>query len=804
MRTANNNSNFTIEALVAKYRNYVNDNCPKTTLEYAPTGEIVEVSNPHYYMESLLLSLYTSAAGDKVNKNVVNALAGYSHLYQDYYKDALTNEEYEFLLNNFALFMDNLISVYPFSEVLSQPSRISLIKKYLLPQKGGKLLIANTGFDVPCLFPDCTCEGYFGTEDNTESWAFGQILLYAKGVQSKMDTCMFYEGIGYRTLLPEKNSVDYIVYGAHEDITYYDILSLYEALTPNGRMLIFVDKTDMQSKNDYYRELRNRLVKDKAISTIVSYSDSEPLSRADTIRLLLVIDKKENNTTKIFSLPLKTEIEIESSKLNPGCLWPGYYLAVRPEKGIMLSCLASCPSRKEDLKHFKELLGGKFQWEESGDDLRLVLPEWMLNLSIAIASDLSPEYKDANLCNKDLLLVSDSSMDHWRNTMRVVEHPCVLLAATGDTTRELSLGFFDKVNGHKYARAKGMPCLFPKESADVKYLAAVLLLPVVKEQILAICDGSLYGTNFDQMLDLVIVPEHDEKERLSFLAETNYEALSSSQEELKQESEQYKKSIRMRKHALTQSLSSVEAMFYALNSYRKKHGVLNNEDVISRIKKTTVSEAFEYIDRSFKDLMPALEHIAEVEHTFEKPEWIDPEKFIEDYIQKSEKGWLNFKPVVMWKYGHNQAVEDLKDPESGDIVIRKGDSLNLFLFPKDALVRVFDNIILNAKTHGFGDKTRNEYQVRFSWYADDMSLTIEIDNNGSPIPRDRDTATLLEYGVSTDLHHDGHNGIGCNEIDDIMKRYDGKVEIVSLPNDEFPVKYKLTFNRSNSVGVLKP
>ena len=770
MRTANNNSNFTVEALVAKYRNYVNDNCPKTTLEYAPTGEIVEVSNPHYYMESLLLSLYTSAAGDKVNKNVVNALAGYSHLYQDYFKDALTNEEYEFLLNNFALFMDNLISVYPFSEVLSQPSRISLIKKYLLPQKGGNLLIANTGFDVPCLFPDCTCEGYYGTEDNTESWAFGQILLYAKGVQSKMDTCMFYEGIGYRTLLPEKNSVDYIVYGAHEDITYYDILSLYEALTPNGRMLIFVDKTDMQSKNDYYRELRNRLVKDKAISTIVSYSDSEPLSRADTIRLLLVIDKKENNTTKIFSLPLKKEIEIESSKLNPGCLWPGYYLAVRPEKGIMLSCLASCPSRKEDLKHFKELLGGKFQWEESGDDLRLVLPEWMLNLSIAIASDLSPEYKDANLCNKDLLLVSDSSMDHWRNTMRVVEHPCVLLAATGDTTRELSLGFFDKVNGHKYARAKGMPCLFPKESADVKYLAAVLLLPVVKEQILAICDGSLYGTNL----------------------------------EMKKEHEQYRKSVRMRKHALTQSLSSVEAMFYALNSYRKKHGVLNNEDVISRIKKTTVSEAFEYIDRSFKDLMPALEHIAEVEHTFEKPEWIDPEKFIEDYIQKSEKGWLNFKPVVMWKYGHNQAVEDLKDPESGDIVIRKGDSLNLFLFPKDALVRVFDNIILNAKAHGFGDKSRNEYQVRFSWYADGMSLTIEIDNNGSPIPSDRDTATLLEYGVSTDLHHDGHNGIGCNEIDDIMKRYDGKVEIVSLPNDEFPVKYKLTFNRSNSVGVLKP
>jgi len=384
-----------------------------------------------------------------------------------------------------------------------------------------------------------------------------------------------------------------------------------------------------------------------------------------------------------------------------------------------------------------------------------------------------------------------------------VEHPCVLLAATGDTTRELSLGFFDKVNGHKYARAKGMPCLFPKESVDVKYLAAVLLLPVVKEQILAICDGSLYGTNFDQMLDLVIVPEHDEKERLSFLAETNYEALSSSQEELKQESEQYRKSIRMRKHALTQSLSSVEAMFYALNSYREKHGILNNEDVISRVKKTTVHEAFEFISQGLKDMMPALEHIAEVEYTFEKPEWIDPEKFIEDYIQKNEKGWLNFKPVVTWEHGHNQAAEDLKDPVSGEIIIRKGDSLNVFFFPKDALERVFKNIISNAKAHGFGDKLRNDYQVRFSWHTDGMSLTIEIENNGYPIPSDRDTASLLEYGVSTKLHHDGHNGIGCNEIDDIMKRYDGKIEIVSLPGNEFPVKYILTFNRSNNVRSFK-
>ena len=80
-------------------------------------------------------------------------------------------------------------------------------------------------------------------------------------------------------------------------------------------------------------------------------------------------------------------------------------------------------------------------------------------------------------------------------------------------------------------------------------------------------------------------------------------------------------------------------------------------------------------------------------------------------------------------------------------------------------------------------------------------MKLEIANNGTPIPSDRDTASLFEYGVSSKLHQDGHNGIGCNVIDDIMRRYDGKVEIVSSPEDEFTVKYILTF-KSNILYIL--
>jgi signal transduction histidine kinase len=241
-------------------------------------------------------------------------------------------------------------------------------------------------------------------------------------------------------------------------------------------------------------------------------------------------------------------------------------------------------------------------------------------------------------------------------------------------------------------------------------------------------------------------------------------------------------------------------MFNALNNYRNLHnGIISDNELISRVKGTTVKKAFEFIDKNIKDMMPALEHIADVEYSFNKPEWIDPEQFVEEYITKKGNGWLNFKSTITWEKGHNQAKDDLKDPETDQLILKKGDAVNMLLFPTDALERVLNNIVSNAQAHGFTDSSRKDYELRFSWHTDGIALIVEIENNGTAIPSDRDTASLLEYGVSSALHQNGHNGIGCNEIDDIMRRYDGRVEIVSSPENEFTVKYVLIFNRSNIV-----
>lgn len=331
----------------------------------------------------------------------------------------------------------------------------------------------------------------------------------------------------------------------------------------------------------------------------------------------------------------------------------------------------------------------------------------------------------------------------------------------------------------------------PNNGVELVTLAAVLKMPVVYNQIIAY---ERFGLS--EHLNDIIVPYDkwlidDEVSRL-----LNEEETANN---LKTNYENIKKSVRMRKHALTQSMSSIQAMFNALNVYRvRKDGKITDDEILSRVKGTTVNEAFDYLSRNIKGIMPVLEHIADVEYSFGDPEWIEPESFIADYISKNEKGWISFAPIVTWEEGGNKAKENIIDPLTGMILFRKGEAFSQFMFPKAALEKILDNIVSNAQSHGF-DKSRNDYHIKFSWYAEKNKIKLLIENNGSPIPDDRDLASLLEYGISTALHSDGHNGIGCNEIDDIMQRYDGKVEIISSPKEEYTVKYLLTFNRSNNI-----
>lgn len=815
MRTANNTNNYTVEALVAKYRNFVKENTPMTTYSCegedfdAPLSDIDASSD-----QQLIVSLYRSVAKENADTEVLAAMSDYS---EHFYINALSRAEFDFLCQNFSEVIEyefnhraewHACTQMPLTDYYEKLKY--LIKERVSFKKNQTVFIPDAGFcDIAMYFKGCVVKGYTSIrarrfEDMDIVWALGQIRLYAAGIKSEIVPFIDLNEEITVSHLQDKDLVDLVV--CISSLHRYD--TLYNLLKKGGQMYLFAQRDDLV---DYarYREFRykkmgeefdeheekkaltrkeflNKLIKSRAIHSLVSYNDKDTAFDVSVDCILLHIEKKSHSKVVVESINRDVVSEVNPSVLDADLLWPGYYMVNRPKDGKPLSALVKMFNTEDEV--VEQYWAREDKGIKLSGDLRVLTPR-----------NFGDKYADTCMDEKDLTKLSDPMFEGWEPHMLSIHHPgvCVL----GNTEKWL-VGYVKDDPTNKFVCIDIVPYLLPKRNIDVRYIAALLLFPEVKEQILTICDGSITAKTMSLILDRIIVPKHTPKERIQFLADANYEALLSTQQEMKKNHEDYKKAVRMRKHALTQSLSSIKSQFRSLNAFRLRNGgKLADDDQISRITKRTVSEAFEYLSSKIEDMMPIMEHIADVEYSFETPEWIDPEQFMEDFIEKNGRGWLSFTPVITWEKGHNRHKSTIIDPLTKEVAVKKGDVMYSLWFPKDALVRVLNNIISNAKSHAFIDESRKDYQLRFSWHTEGITIKLEIENNGAPIPADRDTASLLEYGVSSALHQDGHNGIGCNEINDIMQRYDGNVEIVSTPQNEFTVKYVLSF-KSNILYSL--
>lgn len=794
MQTVNNN--FTVEALVAKYRNFVDEHCPKS----CESDGVHKFDMPYNdeAEEQLLATLYKRVAGENADQAILEALSKYV---ADFYVDALKETELVFLANHFSEVSEsifdclyhNLRTTLDFS--LEKPSKVAYDTLTTAKIGTGKtIFIANSGFgDIAMLFPGCTIKGYSSEEEicKNKVWALGQIRLFAAGIKSEIkqyskDT----ENSQYMA------DIDIAIFGATENSSCIKAEMLFTFMPQNSESMLFMNKREAVDLS--LANFTTKLAKDKQIYSIVSLKETEETqARSTEKRIFLHVNKAVNSSICIKNAVTGKETKISPDLLNPEILWPSYYLTAKPKEGMSLSEIVSFQDLKP--KNKEDIVFKKTRFNDEKECIEWILSDKEKNILVVAPTNLSTRYEDAKLCKENLHPAGTPLFEKQLGLLSNIMQPCVLLFGRKD---KLVAGYIKDLPSEGIVAYWLFACLVPKEGIDVRYVAALLLTPEVRNQIISICEGEVDAQLFPLIMDKIIVPNHTDLERATFLSEANYNAFESSRKELEQEHESYIKAVRMRKHALTQSASAIEATFYALNAYRERqNGTISNNERISHIKQTTVKDAFEYLSMATKDLLVKLDHIADVEYTFTKPEWINPEEFVESYIQKHENGWVNFKPVVKWAKGHNLADKDLTDL-SGETILHKGEPIYTMMFPRDALKQILDNIVSNAISHGFIDKSYHNYQLRFSWETDGTALKMCVENNGAPIPSDRSTSSLLEYGVSTSLNSNGHHGIGCNEIDSIMRKYDGKIELVSSPDDEFRVKYILTFNRTNILKTL--
>ena len=804
MQTVNNN--FTVEALVAKYRNFVKENCPKELAWDPETGEFPAPMDPidTYPEAHLLVTLYKRVASENTDQNILEALSKYTAAF---YTNALNEEEMDFLANHFSkvstFIFNNFADKYTKGWIGRPTQKVyEIIEKLKKVEAGKTIFIGGAGLcDMALLFPNCTIKGYseydFFEEHigDKEMWALGQIRLFAAGIKSEIKP--FHEDTKNSQYMSD---VDIAIFDTADRYSYpfsNGSEHLFQYMKPNSKFLLFLDKQNAAGNS--MAGLTKMLVEKKCIYSIVSFEEPNAIFGTNTTKTTICVcaNKAVSNVVCIKNDATGDLIQLSANMLDPTILWPSYYLTAKSKEGIALSEIVSFQDLKP--KNMEDIVFKKTTFNDEKECIEWILSDKEKNILVVAPTNLSTRYEDAKLCKEILHPAGDPLFEKQLGLLCNIMQPCVLLYGRKD---KLVAGYIKDLPSEGIVAYRQFACLVPKEGIDVRYVAALLLTPEVKNQIMSICEGEVDAQLFPLIMDKIIVPNHTDLERATFLSEANYNAFESSRKELEQEHKSYIKAVRMRKHALTQSASSIEATFYALNAYReRKNGTISDNERISRIAQTTVKDAFEYLSKATKDLLVKLDHIADVEYTFTKPEWINPEEFVESYIQKHENGWVNFKPVVKWAKGHNLADKDLTDL-SGETILHKGEPIYTMMFPRDALKQILDNIVSNAISHGFKDESRNDYQLCFSWETDGIALKICVENNGAPIPADRSTSSLLEYGVSTSLNSNGHHGIGCNEIDGIMRKYDGKIELVSSPDDEFRVKYILTFNRTNILKTL--
>lgn len=804
MQTVNNN--FTVEALVAKYRNFVDEHCPKESYWDPKEGNISgPLDSIDCYAEAhLLVTLYKRIAGENTDQNILEALSKYTAAF---YTNALNEEEMDFLANHFSkvstFIFNNFADKYTKGWIGRPTQKVyEIIEKLKKVEAGKTIFIGGAGLcDMALLFPNCTIKGYseydFFEEHigDKEMWALGQIRLFAAGIKSEIKP--FHEDTKNSQYMSD---VDIAIFDTADRYSYpfsNGSEHLFQYMKPNSKFLLFLDKQNAAGNS--MAGLTKMLVEKKCIYSIVSFEEPNAIFGTNTTKTTICVcaNKAVSNVVCIKNDATGDLIQLSANMLDPTILWPSYYLTAKSKEGIALSEIVSFQDLKP--KNMEDIVFKKTTFNDEKECIEWILSDKEKNILVVAPTNLSTRYEDAKLCKENLHPAGDPLFEKQLGLLCNIMQPCVLLYGRND---KLVAGYIKDLPSEGIVAYRQFACLVPKEGIDVRYVAALLLTPEVKNQIMSICEGEVDAQLFPLIMDKIIVPNHTDLERATFLSEANYNAFESSRKELEQEHKSYIKAVRMRKHALTQSASSIEATFYALNAYReRKNGTISDNERISRIAQTTVKDAFEYLSMATKDLLVKLDHIADVEYTFTKPEWINPEEFVESYIQKHENGWVNFKPVVKWAKGHNLADKDLTDL-SGETILHKGEPIYTMMFPRDALKQILDNIVSNAISHGFIDKSYHNYQLRFSWETDGTALKMCVENNGAPIPSDRSTSSLLEYGVSTSLNSNGHHGIGCNEIDSIMRKYDGKIELVSSPDDEFRVKYILTFNRTNILKTL--
>lgn len=349
--------------------------------------------------------------------------------------------------------------------------------------------------------------------------------------------------------------------------------------------------------------------------------------------------------------------------------------------------------------------------------------------------------------------------------------------------------------------------LAPKAPIKKEYLLRELMSDYVRNQARNYASGAaIQRISKDDMLSLqILVPSRETQDKLVFA--DGLAGMSAADRERVQSFEKFRKNMHMMKHGLGQSVFNLQNWMQMVEVARKSpDSPINDNAQIGGLVKIRMGEVFDNIGT-------ALQVLSRQISTFDvgygmKVTNFSLADFIDHYIETHPRPHVIYDfPSQQYHSQEDIPNFDVDDSDSdnitilqypGEYIVKKGDALHYVEFSEDALSIIVDNIVSNAVAHGFKDPNK-DYTIRFEFKPTGSSYVLSISNNGESIPARIKPDEVFIWG-NTSGGKD-HAGIGCYQVKDLMEEFGGKAEIISTPDEEFTVTYKLTFTKTDLESI---
>lgn len=350
-----------------------------------------------------------------------------------------------------------------------------------------------------------------------------------------------------------------------------------------------------------------------------------------------------------------------------------------------------------------------------------------------------------------------------------VTEPTILV---GLSSNSLKFGIAYAIDEPLYVSAEIAPLKIDDLWFNPEYLMLEFAKSYVQDQIKLLGYDRSFG-KIDTILQVIKIscPSKDVQEELVNKAKDNI--LAKYQHVISASQRDFREDIHMKRHAMGQTIQAVGNWWKVLETVRLNESCINVDAVIDE-DNLTLGEVLDNIKSCIARVKVQIDKLDRGYNAI--PVKIDLVTFVEAY-QSSHKS-----PIFHYsKLDYEKEIdEETQDRFQYNI-----------LFPKEVLNMILNNIVSNACSHGFGNVVSKANIIKMSIENIGEGYVLSISNNGKPCPLDMTPANMIKYGESSDLQH--HCGIGAYEVNQLLRDFGGTLEIILIPNGEYPVEYRLTF-----------